>query len=190
MFLDNEVSRLKALYETVEKTDLESFLDEQDIKTIKREADFLYQKGKQQANAPMAYVNLVNRVIVPRSTTRYCTITVQRLHSGYDFGKWLKRIAEAMSFTESTEICIGFSFISWKPHSNERTYLFSAKALSPFKFVVDSREECLSHFQEIAKLKDSSILNKTFLNTISDNPFSTSGFCPLKIVCSYIYITK
>ena len=67
---------------------------------------------------------------------------------------------------------------------------FSAKALSPFKFVVDNREECLSHFQEIAKLKDSSILNKTFLNTISDNPFSTSGFCPLKIVCSYIYITK
>ena len=150
MFTDNEISNLKALYETIEKTDLESFLDEQDIQTIKREADFLFKKGK-KANTPMAYLNLVNRIVVPRNKNRHCTVTVQRLHSGYDFGKWIKRVAETISFTHKTQIDVGFSFISWKPHSNERTYLFSAKALSPFQFVVTSKEECLSHFEEIAK---------------------------------------
>ena len=203
MFLKNELTRLKALYETIEKVELESFLDDQDIKTIKLEADYLYTKGKQQSTAqqphhnrtttaqqPMAYLNLTNRVIIPRDSNRHCTVTVQRLHSGYDFGKWIYKVAESITFSERTEINIGFSFISWKPHTNERTYLFSAKALAPFQFVVDNKKQCLSHFDEIAKLNDSNILNKTFLNTISDNPFSTSGFCPLKIVCSYIYITK
>ena len=203
MFLKNELTRLKALYETIEKVELESFLDDQDIKTIKLEADYLYSKGKQQSTAqqphnnrtttaqqPMAYLNLTNRVIIPRDSNRHCTVTVQRLHSGYDFGKWIYKVAESITFSERTEINIGFSFISWKPHTNERTYLFSAKALAPFQFVVDNKKQCLSHFDEIAKLNDSNILNKTFLNTISDNPFSTSGFCPLKIVCSYIYITK
>ena len=203
MFLKNELTRLKALYETIEKVELESFLDDQDIKTIKLEAEYLYTKGKQQSTAqqpynsrtttaqqPMAYLNLTNRVIIPRDSNRHCTVTVQRLHSGYDFGKWIYKVAESITFSERTEINIGFSFISWKPHTNERTYLFSAKALAPFQFVVDNKKQCLSHFDEIAKLNDSNILNKTFLNTISDNPFSTSGFCPLKIVCSYIYITK
>ena len=203
MFLKNELTRLKALYETIEKVELEAFLDDQDIKTIKLEADYLYTKGKQQSTAqqahnnrtttaqqPMAYLNLTNRVIIPRDSNRHCTVTVQRLHSGYDFGKWIYKVAESITFSERTEINIGFSFISWKPHTNERTYLFSAKALAPFQFVVDNKKQCLSHFDEIAKLNDSNILNKTFLNTISDNPFSTSGFCPLKIVCSYIYITK
>ena len=225
MFLKNELTRLKALYETIEKVELEAFLDDQDIKTIKLEAEYLYTKGKQQSTAqqphnngttnapqqhsnstttaqqpysnrtttaqqPMAYLNLTNRVIIPRDSNRHCTVTVQRLHSGYDFGKWIYKVAESITFSERTEINIGFSFISWKPHTNERTYLFSAKALAPFQFVVDNKKQCLSHFDEIAKLNDSDILNKTFLNTISDNPFSTSGFCPLKIVCSYIYITK
>ena len=203
MFLKNELTRLKALYETIEKVELEAFLDDQDIKTIKLEAEYLYTKGKQQSTAqqahnnrtttaqqPMAYLNLTNRVIIPRDSNRHCTVTVQRLHSGYDFGKWIYKVAESITFSERTEINIGFSFISWKPHTNERTYLFSAKALAPFQFVVDNKKQCLSHFDEIAKLNDSNILNKTFLNTISDNPFSTSGFCPLKIVCSYIYITK
>ena len=190
MFLKNEVERLKDLYDSVESVDLESFLDEEDLKTILTEANYLHTKSKDKLSKPMLYINLKNRVISPRDLNRHCTVTVQRLHTGYKLFEWVQKVLKAVTFAERTEINIGFSFISWIPHTNERTYLYSAKALAPFKYVVSSRDELMLQLSEIESMNDAQVLNKTFLNSSDDNPFTSSGFCPLKIVASYIYITK
>ena len=138
----------------------------------------------------MTFFNLRNRVIAPRNLNRVCTVTFQRLHDGHDFSKWLREVAETIVFAENTEISVGFSFIAWKPTINEKIYLFSAQQLSPFKFWPSNRQEGLEMFSAVGKLSDSQILEKTFINNLSENLLSSSGLCPKKIVCSYIYVTK
>ena len=69
MFLKNELTRLKALYETIEKVELESFLDDQDIKTIKLEAEYLYTKGKQQSTAQQQHNNSTTTVQQPHNNS-------------------------------------------------------------------------------------------------------------------------
>ena len=138
----------------------------------------------------MTFFNLKNRIIAPRNLNRICTVIFQRLHDGHDFSKWLQEVAKTVVFSENTEIAIGFSFLAWKPTKNERVYLFSAKQLSPFKFWPSNRNECLESFAAVGSLNDSQILEKTFINNLSENLLSSSGLCPKKIVCSYIYITK
>ena len=190
MFIKQEIFNLQSVFDDVENVQLGSFLTEEDIATISNDSDFFFNKAKRQKGVSMAVRNLRNRLIVPKNHYRHCTVVVQRLHNGYNFSKWLKRIANKIMCDEQTQIKVGFSFISWKPITNDRTYLFSAKALAPFQFTIDSKNKLLAEFSKIGSLTDSEILNKTFLNSFPDNPFSVSGFCPLKIVCSYVYITK
>ena len=196
MFAKEEISALAKLYDDIEKVQLESSLTEEDLGTISQEADHLFNKIKRKHGESMAVRNLHNRMIAPRDTHRLCTITMQRLHSNSEdsmtFDEWLNVIAETILYNDDIEIKVGFSFISWKPITNDRTYLFSAKPLAPFKFIVSSEEEFKEAItsSRIGSMTHSELLNKTFVSTLSDNPFSKSGFCPLKIVCSYVYITK
>ena len=178
------------MYDNITKVELESFLDSNDLATIRREADHHNNKNKRKKGAPMAFANLTNRIIIPRDIYRHCTITLQRLYDGFSLNDWLSEIAAHTLFAEQTRLAVGFSFLCWVPHTNERTYLFSAKALAPYQVTASSRQECLSVFNKIGAKSNSEILNDTFVNSLSDNPFSKSGFCPLKIVCSYVYITK
>ena len=192
MFAKEEISALASLYNDIKDVQLESFLTETDLATIENESDLFFNKNKRNGTT-MAYRNLRNRMIAPRETNRLCTVVMQRLHVNSDsmtFAEWLDAVAETILYNEDTEVKVGFSFISWKPITNDRVYLFSAKALAPFKFVVDNEEELREKFSKLGSMTDSEILNKTFVTTLSDNPFSKSGFCPLKIVCSYVYITK
>ena len=192
MFAKEEINALASLYNDIKDVQLESFLTETDLATIENESDLFFNKNKRKSTS-MAYRNLRNRMIAPRETNRLCTVVMQRLHVNSDsmtFAEWLDAVAETILYNEDTEVKVGFSFISWKPITNDRVYLFSAKALAPFKFVVDNEEELREKFSKLGSMTDSEILNKTFLTTLSDNPFSKSGFCPLKIVCSYVYITK
>ena len=188
--MKDEIYGLKCLYDEVPDVHVSDFLTDEDIATIANEADLLQNKNKRKFGDSMVLRNLKNRLVVPSYHFRRCTVVVQRLHNNYDFLKWLQSIAKKILFNESTQIRVGFSFLSWKPITNERTYLFSAKPLAPFKFTVDDEDELIEQFTKIGTMNDSEILNKTFIETIPDNPFSKSGFCPLKIVCSYVYITK
>ena len=190
MFMKDELERLKSVFDDVENVPLNSFLTTEDILAIENEADQLHNKMKRKHGDSMVLRNLRNRLIAPKNHFRFCTVTVQRLHNGYDFSEWLEKIAEKILFNENTHVKVGFSFLSWKPMTNERTYFFSAKELAPFRFTVDTEDELLTEFKKVGSLTDSEILNKTFINSIPDNPFSNSGFIPLKIVCSYVYITK
>ena len=193
MFAKEEISALAKLYDDIEKVQLESFLTETDLETISYESNQLQNKNKRKGES-MAVRNLRNRLIAPKTTNRLCTVTMQRLHTNSEnsmtFAEWLDAIAETILYNDDMEVKIGFSFISWKPITNDRTYLFSAKPLAPFKFIVSSEEELREKFSRFKTMTDSEILNKTLIKTLSDNPFSKSGFCPLKIVCSYVYITK
>ena len=194
MFAKEEISALINLYDDMEMIRLDSFLTEEDLATISTEADLLYSKNKRKDGIAMTVKNLGNRLIAPKNTNRLCTVTLQRLHAKYEnsmtFGDWLDAVAQTILYNDDTEVKVGFSFISWKPITNERTYLFSAKPLAPFKFVVSSEEELREKFSIIGSMSDSELLNKTFINSLPDNPFAKSGFNPLKIVASYIYITK
>ena len=191
MFAKEEINALAKLYDDIKDVRLESFLTETDLATISNEADLFSNKRN---GTSMATRNLRNRLVAPRNTNRLCTVVMQRLHDNSDdsvtFAEWLDAIAETILYNEDTEVKVGFSFISWKPITNDRVYLFSAKALAPFTFVVDNEDELKNKFSKLALLTDSELLNRTFIGNLSDNPFSKSGFCPLKIVCSYVYITK
>ena len=190
MFMKDEIYGLKYLFDKVDDVELDSFLTEEDIATIDYEADQLQNKNYRKIGDSTILRNLRNRLIVPKNHFRRCTVVVQRLHNGYDFGEWLEKIAGKILFNEDTQVKVGFSFLSWKPITNERTYLFSAKQLAPFQFTVDSEDELMIEFSKIGSMTDSELLNKTFVQSIPDNPFAKSGFCPLKIVSSYVYITK
>ena len=85
---------------------------------------------------------------------------------------------------------IGFSFLAWKPTSNDRIYIYAAKSLAPFKFFCDSRKECLAKFDQIGRMKTAELLKQTFISVDDDNPFAESGFVPLKLVSTYIWISK
>ena len=190
MFMKDEISGLKALYNDLENVRIDEFLTQEDIATIAYEADLFENKNNRKLGTPMAVQNLRNRMIVPKNYFRRCTVVMQRLHNEYDFGDWLEKIAKKILYNEYTQVKVGFSFLSWKPITNERTYLFSAKELAPFKYMVGSEDELLMKFSKIGSMSDSEMLNQTFIQSIPDNPFSKSGFTPLKIVCSYVYITK
>ena len=190
MFMKDELEGLKSVFDRVENVPLNSFLTTEDILAIDNEADQLHNKNKRKHGDSMVLRNLRNRMISPKNHFRFCTVTIQRLHSGYDFIEWLEKIAEKILFNENTQVKIGFSFLCWKPMTNERIYFFSAKELAPFRFKVDTEDELLAEFKKVGTLTDSEILNRTFVNSIPDNPFAKSGFIPLKIVCSYVYITK
>ena len=184
MFAKEEINDLDKLYDDIRHVRLESFLTDEDLETI---------SYNNEIGTSMAIRNLRNRVSAPRNTHRLCTVTVQRLHTNSEsstFAEWLEAVAETILYNEDTDVKVGFSFIAWKPLKNERIYLFSTKPFAPFKFVVSDQDELMKKFKRIGSITDSELLNRTFIKSLQGNAWSKSGFCPLKIVCSYIYITK
>ena len=168
--MKDEISGLKALYNDIADVRIDEFLTQEDIATIAYEADLFENKNNRKLGTSIVLQNLRNRLIVPRNHFRRCTVVMQRLHSEYDFGEWLENIAKKILFNEYTQVKVGFSFLSWKPITNERTYLFSAKELAPFKFMVDSEDELQMKFSKIGSMSDSELLNETFVTTLPDNP--------------------
>ena len=192
MYEKEELLRYNALYKNVDQVELESFLDKFDIETIIKEGHFQRHGRDTEAymGIPVAYKNLRNQLVVPKNPLRHCTITFKRLHDGHEFGDWLNQIAKTLFYSEDTEVSIAFSFLCWNPRTAEQTYIFAAKELAPFRFNVDNSVELLSKFQVFGSMTDQELLNTTFVETHGDNPFANSGFCPQKLVCSYVYVTK
>ena len=177
MFVPEEISKSWSLYNGIRHESLDSFLESDELEAI----------GEKNT----AFQNLQNRLVEPRKLNRHSTLTFQRLHNHSEFDEWLKSIANCLLFSEYTHIRIGFSFISWKPLTGEKIYLYAARALCSFSFFCDTKSECLTEFAAIGKMSDSQLLHETFLeNEIESDPFSSSGFCPLKLVCSYVWVTK
>ena len=104
--------------------------------------------------------------------------------------KWLHQISKNVLFSLDTNVRVGFSFISWKPLTGEKIYLFAAPSLASYKFFCNSKKECKLHFEKIGTRDNSDLLHETFLESQDGNIFSSSGYCPLKLVCSYVWIKK
>ena len=179
MWLIDELEMCKKLYDTVPNTQLNDFLTPDEISTI--------------GDKPIAFYNLRNRVLTPKGKSIYktSTVTFQRLwDDNLKFGFWLDSIASTVMFAKHSHVEIGFSFLCWQPLTGEKVYIWAARSLAPFSFYANNKEECLDHFGEIGKMSEGELLKQVFVETDKENPFQTSGYCPLKLVCSYIYIRK
>ena len=192
MFMKDEIDLYRALYDDISDVKPDKFLEESDIETIVREGHF-YRHGKESKGymgVPVTLKNLRNQLVVPKNTLRHCTVTFKRLMDGHNFDDWLQKIAKTLWYSEGTDVQVAFSFLCWIPHTGEQTYIFAAKELSPFRFSVDNPTELLTEFKKLGSMTEREILDKTFVETQSDNPFASSGFCPQQLVCSYVYVTK
>ena len=179
MWLVDELEMCKKLYDTVPNIQLNDFLTPDEISTI--------------GDKPIAFHNLQNRALTPKGKSIYkpSTVTFQRLwDDDIKFESWLDSIASTVMFTKHTHVEVGFSFLCWQPLTDEKVYIWSARTLSPYRFFVSSKKECLDKFNEIGKKSEGEILEELFIETDTENPFKKSGYCPLKLVCSYIYIRK
>ena len=177
MFLTEEIKEGKSLYDGIRDERVAQILDFDEMQAI----------GVEE----IAYRNLKNRLIEPRRPDLPSTLIFQRIHNHDKFDQWLEDIANVILFGPNTLVKVGFSFISWKPLSDEKIYIYAARQLAPFKYKFDTRKQCLEEFAKIGKMTDAELLETTFFQNdeISD-PFSASGYCPVKLVCSYIWITK
>ena len=192
MFMKDEINLYRTLYEEIKEVQLDSFLGESDIETIVREGHY-FRHGKDTKSymgVPVTIKNLQNQLVVPKNTLRHCTVTFKRLMDGHNYDDWLHKIAKILMFSEETDIQVAFSFLCWIPKTGEQTYIFAAKELSPFRFTVDNQSDLLTEFKKLGSMTEREILDKTFIETQSDNPFASSGFCPQQLVCSYVYVTK
>ena len=177
MFLTEEIREGKDLYNGIRDERVAEILDFDEMEAV--------------GVGEIAYRNLKNRLIEPRRPDLPSTVTFQRIHNHDKFDQWLESIADVVLFGPNTIVKVGFSFISWKPLTGEKIYIYAARPLAPFKFKFDTRKECLEEFAKIGKMRDAELLERTFLqNEEVSDPFSSSGYCPLKLVCSYIWITK
>lgn len=178
MILEEEFESFKSLFEDIKDVELTSFLSDEEIKVID-------QSGK----ANVVLFNLKNRLLgKPRS--KRTTICLQRLHDGYNFDEWLKKVAKKIWFDDDTYIDIGISFLATKPTTNEMIYIWAAKALASFQLRCSSFEQCLDKFNKIGKMSEADILTTTFFESPEGEHFKKSGFIPTKIVCSYLWVNK
>ena len=100
MWFDEELDRLKALFEDVEEIKLYDILEDEELEAIDEKS--------------VRYGNLRSRIIPPgvKARNKWSTVTIQRLYtSGFDFDEWLTQIAKTVCWSFSTNVQVGFSFI-------------------------------------------------------------------------------
>ena len=103
MWFDEELDRLKALFDDIEEVKLYNILDELELEAIDEKS--------------VRYGNLRSRVIPPgiKARNKFSTVTIQRLFTpDFDLKHWLSRIAETVCWAQYTMVQVGFSFIGIK----------------------------------------------------------------------------
>ena len=94
-----------------------------------------------------------------------------------------------MRFNDLCIINVGFSFIA--TNKEEKIYLFCPKALASYSIKCIEKSEAYEFAESLEKISQAEHLQNTFISTTdTGNPFEESGYCPLHLVCSYIWITK
>ena len=108
---------------------------------------------------------------------------------GFNTGTWLKSILKHIRFNDLLLIHVGFSFIA--TNKDEKIYLFCPKSLAPYTAKCIDKTEAMDFADDLEKMNQSEHLENTFINTTdTGNPFEESGYCPVNLVCNYIWITK
>ena len=178
MWMKEEIDDCRALYDNIPKLELRDILEDDEFELI--------------GEKPIAFANLKDRPIIPKRYTKPTTVTFQRLwNDTLDFDKWLNQIADVVWFSSETHVRVGFSFICWKPTTGEKIYIWAAKGHAAFDFFCDTKEECLANFSKFGSKSMGYLLEKTFIDQEDENdPFTFSGYCPLKLVSTYVWIRK
>ena len=177
MWLTEELQRCRDLYRDLPDVKPGDLLESDEVNLI----------GPKAA----AWFNLRNRIMTPKNQYSWSTVTFQRLwDENMDFGSWLESIAKTVLFTERTHVQVGFSFLCWNPITKEKIYIWAARGLSPYDFYCNNHEECMDRFEKIGRLSAGDLLQKTFVEEQEDNPFGMSGYGPLKMICTYVWIKK
>ena len=74
--------------------------------------------------------------------------------------------------------------------TRETIYIWAGRSLSPYSFRISSQAEALSKFGRVGAKSHAELLMETFIETQVDNPFAESGYCPKKLVSTYVWVTK
>ena len=69
-------------------------------------------------------------------------------------------------------------------------YIWAGRGNAPFSYRISSQAEAFEKFEKIGAKSHADLLMETFVNTQEENPFAESGYCPTRIVSTYVWITK
>ncbi len=116
-------------------------------------------------------------------------ICVQRLVHQFDLFTWLTDIGKCLSFKSPVQIYIGFSFFV-KDELNIEKYIYAIRQLSSYHHKVSSKRDYDDFILEFKNMGQDTLLQSTFVSQKEDNPFWRSGFRPVQLVCSYVWIYK
>ena len=116
-------------------------------------------------------------------------ICIQRLVHDFDLYKWLVEIGSVLSFKPTIQIFIGFSFFV-KDELNEEIYIYAIRQLCSYHEKFSRKSQYDDFIQLFKNMGPDSLLQSTFVSQKSENPFWRSGFRPVQLVCSYIWVYK
>ena len=175
MWLKSEIDELASLYDEVEDQKIIDYLSTEALAAI-------------QSCGPITVSNLRNYMLVPKHNLNPKTIRLSRLVKNLDLKIWLEKIENVLIPTFPMTVEIGFSFLAQK--NEEIIYVFCPKALASYTGKFVSKTKYQEFLNEVKSKKKDEHLQNTFFNTISGNPFTTSGYRPLCLISNTIWITK
>ena len=107
----------------------------------------------------------------------------------FNVGAWLKTILKQIRYNDLVVINVGFSFVAQNKH--QKIYLFCPKVLASYTAKCIDKNEAFDFADKLEKMSPAEHLQNTFVtSTDTGDPFDQSGYCPVNLVCSYIWITK
>ena len=179
MWLKEELDDCRALFNDIPKPDLHEILDDDEFELIGR----------------IAVANLKTRILVPKNTMKPTTVTFQRLWDDeIDLDEWLNQIGDAVWFASDTLVRVSFSFICWHPIKGDKVYMWASKADATLQFFAYDKDEYLKNINKFCTESRGQLMMKLYQTNeeIDDeaDPFKYSGYCPLKIISSYVWIRK
>ena len=176
MFSESEKERLTKYAYSFPRHELEDFLYEDEIETIKSTGELVAQ-------------NLQNRIFIPQHKWKFQTIRLQHLFTELDVEKWILGMTDCLDFGKIIAINIGFSYLVCKPREEFR-YVYAAKALSFERTKLSTSTEFQDFAAKFSKLQDPDYLLGSFMSSLRGNVFEVSGFIPQTLVCAYCWISK
>ena len=106
-----------------------------------------------------------------------------------DLVSWLEEIRDAILY-EPTNLWVGFSFLCHNSKNDSVIYIFAAMQLATYHTKFSSRSKLNDFIDDFKGKNHHDLLEETFVAQQDDNPFSSSGFRPYKLVCNYVWIRK
>ena len=190
MWLDTEINRLGKLYSKIGQPEIETVLNSDDLLVIKDLSSTELSTLRNYLFVPKVIKYSLTHFIRIQHNLEWKTIRFTRLlESDFNVGTWLKSIIKAIRWNDFCVIHVGFSFIA--TNKEEKIYLFCPKSLAAYSEKCIEKSDAIEFAERLEKMTQAEHLQNTFINTTdTGNPFEQSGYCPFRLVCSYIWITK